>query len=68
MYDSPEIDPAAVAEILDLMDRYQIEARVRETVTGYHDQAVAALTATGLDEQALAPLMDLTRRLESRTA
>lgn len=68
MYDRPEIDPAAVAEILDLMDRYQIEARVRETVTGYHDQAVAALTATGLDEQALAPLMDLTRRLESRTA
>ena len=67
IYGRPEIDPAAVAEVLNLMGRYRIEARVRETVTDYHDRAVAALSATGLSEQALGPLMDLTRRLESRT-
>ena len=67
IYAGGELDPAAVESVLGLMERYGIEQQVRESVAGYHDQAVAALTATGLSDFALAPLLDLTRRLESRT-
>ncbi|HYP61767.1 MAG TPA: polyprenyl synthetase family protein [Thermomicrobiales bacterium] len=67
IYHRAEIDPGAVAEVLELMGRHDIEAQVRETVARYHDRAVSALTATGLGDHALGPLMDLTRRLESRT-
>jgi geranylgeranyl diphosphate synthase type I len=68
IYARSELDPGAVATVLDLMTRYEIDVRVRETVTEYHDRAVAALSATGLDNQAFAPLLELTRRLETRTS
>jgi hypothetical protein len=49
------------------MSHYGIEQEVRVTVAGYHDRALAALAATGLADEAIAPLRDLTRRLEVRT-
>lgn len=68
VYAEEELDQAAVATVLRLMDQYQIDRRVRETVTEYHDRAVASLTATGLPTAALAPLLALTLRLETRTS
>jgi hypothetical protein len=50
-----------------MMSRYGIEQEVRTRVASYHDQAVSALSATALADEVIAPLLDLTRRLETRT-
>jgi geranylgeranyl diphosphate synthase, type I len=67
IYNSAELGPDAVADVMELMTRYKIDERVAETVTKYHDRAVAALSATGLGDDALGPLLALTHRLETRT-
>jgi geranylgeranyl diphosphate synthase type I len=68
IYGRSELDPESVTEVLALMAVYRIEEMVRQIVTEYHDQAVAALTATRLGDDKLRPLLNLTRRLESRTS
>lgn len=68
IYAGDELDQAAVATVLGLMNQYGVEQRVRQTVTEYHDRAVSALAVTGLSDSALAPLLTLTHRLETRTS
>ncbi len=67
IYHQREIDAVGVHTVLDLMNKYNIEQRVRESVSIYHDQALTALNATHLPEDHLTPLLALVTRLESRT-
>lgn len=67
LYQGEEIDALGVNTILSMMDRYDIERSVRETVSRYHDDAQNALARTQLDGDRIAPLAALVTRLESRT-
>lgn len=66
IYGQPELDAAAVASVLAMMERYGIETGVRESVATYHDEADIALRRTGLSEAACQPLRRLTERLSNR--
>jgi geranylgeranyl diphosphate synthase, type I len=66
IYAQPALDSGAVAAVLDLMDRYEVEAEVARTVTRYHDDAEEALRSTGLPDTSLEPLHALTDRLATR--
>lgn len=66
IYGQSEIGAEGVALVLDMMNHYGIESRVRETVAMYHDRALDSLRATSLPTDRLAPLLGLVTRLESR--
>jgi geranylgeranyl diphosphate synthase type I len=67
IYTAAELRAVEIEEVLTMMSRYGIEQEVRVAVAEYHDRALAALAATGLADESIAPLRDLTRRLEVRT-
>jgi geranylgeranyl diphosphate synthase type I len=67
VFSGGELGPDEVGKVLAMMSRYGIEQEVRTRVASYHDHAVSALSATALADEVIAPLLDLTRRLETRT-
>ena len=67
IYAQPVLDSVAVAAVLDMMARYDIEAEVGRSVTRFHDVAEAALGSTGLPKSSLEPLHALTERLATRS-
>jgi geranylgeranyl diphosphate synthase type I len=67
IYAQAELDSAAVADVLQMMDRYEIEPEVGRTVNRYHDDAEEALHSTGLPESSREPLHALTERLATRS-
>jgi geranylgeranyl diphosphate synthase type I len=68
MYRQPELDPAQVQHILDLMERYEIRPLVQQRVQHWHDVAVSHLAAAIPDPAARADLFELTEALVDRRA
>jgi hypothetical protein len=67
-YDAEEIDDEGVAVVLDLLDRYGIEAAATEQVAHYHRLASDALGQAfdESDHPAVQRLGQLVARLDSR--
>lgn len=68
IYRQEEIAPEQVAQILDLMERYEIQPLVQQRVQHWHDVAVAHLEAAIPDRNARADLFQLTEALVDRRA
>jgi geranylgeranyl pyrophosphate synthase len=68
MYRQPELDPAQVQHVLELMERYEIRPLVQQQVQHWHDVAVSHLAAAIPDSAARAELFALTEALVDRRA
>jgi geranylgeranyl diphosphate synthase type I len=70
LYDMDEIDESGVAEVLRLLDDYDIQTRATARVAHYHDVAENALrTSTGsFSEASASDLETMIRRLDTRGA
>ena len=70
LYDMDEIDESGVAEVLRLLDDYDIQTRATARVAHYHDVAESALrTSTGsFSEASASDLETMIRRLDTRGA
>lgn len=61
-----EVSPEAVDEILDLLDRYDVQGSVRALVRAYHEAAGALLQQLVPDPERARPLRELVERLVIR--
>lgn len=70
IYDEKEIDDSGVAEVLALLNRYDIASAVSSMVDGFHQQALAALQSASTQEEnsGFSALYALAERLALREA
>lgn len=69
LYAQPEIDEPGTAEVLRLLERYQIRSKVETVIAQYHDEARSALhdATNGQDTAAQTALVALVEQLAGRT-
>jgi geranylgeranyl diphosphate synthase, type I len=66
IYAQPELSPASIEHVLELMTRYEVREAVQEQVGQWHDQAAAHLEAAVPAGPAQVALNELVRSLETR--
>jgi geranylgeranyl diphosphate synthase, type I len=66
LYREPELGPAAVAEVLQMLSHYEVRDDVQSEVRAWHDRAQTHLRATLRSSPSRDALEEMVRSLESR--